>query len=385
MKNYYILVHGAIQNSGDFYIGYRAKQLLEKIRPDRNFIEYDRRKSLNCENLELFNNASAILLTGGPAIRFGMFPNVYKLCQNLDNIKSPIITFGLGWKDPSGSWQKTRHYAFDLNTIKLLKKIEKSGYVSSVRDFHTLNVLNHHGFRSFKMTGCPGYYSLDHVNKPFYPPQKINKVVVSPGVTMLYSKNMENQFFALLEAINKGVKNVDLQIALHHSPNNDRSLHDYLKKNKIGCYYNNLQKKLEKMGFKVIDISGCKNKMIDLYTKADIHIGYRVHAHIFMNSISKPSILLSEDSRGKGVKGFIPWTTILAYGDYKKRGHSIATKAPIMAKNIIENYAGTDRTVCESLFLLEEEMKSNFHYCKICRKVIDVQYGMMVDFLKGLP
>ena len=44
---------------------------------------------------------------------------------------------------------------------------------------------------------------------------------------------------------------------------------------------------------------------MNYYSKVDLHIGYRVHAHIFMNSIAKKSILISEDGRAKGVKGVI--------------------------------------------------------------------------------
>ena len=45
--------------------------------------------------------------------------------------------------------------------------------------------------------------------------------------------------------------------------------------------------------------------MIDLYSNCDLHIGYRVHAHVFMTSIKKPSILIKEDGRGEGMSEVI--------------------------------------------------------------------------------
>ena len=44
----------------------------------------------------------------------------------------------------------------------------------------------------------------------------------------------------------------------------------------------------------VIDVS-YDEKKIDMYLDFDLHIGYRVHAHIYFLSKSKPSILLHED------------------------------------------------------------------------------------------
>ena len=40
--------------------------------------------------------------------------------------------------------------------------------------------------------------------------------------------------------------------------------------------------------------------MRELYLNCDLHIGYRVHAHLFCLSQRIPSILVSEDYRGVG-------------------------------------------------------------------------------------
>ena len=48
---------------------------------------------------------------------------------------------------------------------------------------------------------------------------------------------------------------------------------------------------LESNEIKYIDVSGSAENLISYYNNVDLHIGYRLHAHIFMNSISKFSIL----------------------------------------------------------------------------------------------
>lgn len=48
------------------------------------------------------------------------------------------------------------------------------------------------------------------------------------------------------------------------------------------------------------DVSGDVNKL-DFYQDCDLHIGYRVHAHLYFISQRTPSILINEDGRGLGM------------------------------------------------------------------------------------
>ena len=54
------------------------------------------------------------------------------------------------------------------------------------------------------------------------------------------------------------------------------------------------------LGFKVHDLSYSAGG-IEYYREFDLHVGYRVHSHIYFLSIRKPSFLLHEDGRGKGL------------------------------------------------------------------------------------
>jgi hypothetical protein len=53
-------------------------------------------------------------------------------------------------------------------------------------------------------------------------------------------------------------------------------------------------------GWRVASLAGNLPKLEKLYGGADLHIGYRVHAHLFCLSRRVPSILINEDSRGVG-------------------------------------------------------------------------------------
>ena len=64
----------------------------------------------------------------------------------------------------------------------------------------------------------------------------------------------------------------------------------------------------------VVDITNsCKG--FEVYDNSDLHIGFRVHAHIYNLSMRKRSILIEEDGRGAGVNEALGLIGIKAYDD----------------------------------------------------------------------
>ena len=163
----YVLLTGSKNNAGDYLIKYRAKALLNKHRPDRSLLDYDAWKPFTDEQLQTVNTSRALLLTGGPALQKDMYPKIYPMVDDLSRIKVPIITMGIGWKSPLGRWSDTYRYGLSDQTLELLDRISRSGYQSSVRDYHTLNLLQQRGYTDYIMTGCPALYDLDLIDKPF--------------------------------------------------------------------------------------------------------------------------------------------------------------------------------------------------------------------------
>ncbi len=314
MKNQYVILTGAKHNAGDHLIKRRAQQIFSWLRPDRKIINLDGWKKFTPDNLKTVNESLALLLVGGPALQNGMYPNVYALTDSLEAIKPPIITMGIGWYSKKGTWEDTHHYFIDDKSKKLLRRIEESGYLSSVRDYHTLNVLQNHGLKNFIMTGCPALYEKNNLNNKVIVPKNIKKIGFSLGVTMKSSKSMFEQMQNTFLMISELYPDAQVEVVFHHSPTQE-----YLNSHGVNTELYNAQKRyldwIEKNGFKYVDISGSADKLIEYYLNVDLHIGYRVHAHIFMSSISKPSILLSEDGRGKGLEKVIGGLILDAYDD----------------------------------------------------------------------
>lgn len=67
-------------------------------------------------------NQRLFILLGGPSLQKNMRPNIYKMRKDLEDIKVPIISMGIGWKSISGNWNDTYNYPLNDKSIELLKK-----------------------------------------------------------------------------------------------------------------------------------------------------------------------------------------------------------------------------------------------------------------------
>ena len=138
---------------------------------------------------------------------------------------------------------------------------------------------------------------------------------------------------------------------------------------------------LDDNNFSWTDISGSAENLIEYYQNVDLHIGYRVHAHIFMNSISKPSVLLNEDGRGKALKDVIGGVTIDAIesvneSKFVKMAHLLGIHIDDTknSNNLCEDLINT---INYNLTLGNKFQQSRFE--------INRHYKQMENFISNLP
>ena len=382
MENYYVILTGSRNNAGDFLIKYRAKQLFEIYRSDRKIIDYNAWEKFDDEKLKVVNNAKALILMGGPSLKENMRPRLYPMVDNLDLIKVPIIIMGIGWMSGQGDWENTYNFKFNEASTELIKRVENSGYLSSVRDYHTKNALVFNGFNNFLMTGCPAYYDLRYLNQTPVINKNIKKVGYSLGVSFLRSPSMYRQMKDSILAVRDLFGNDKLEVVFHHSLNRDV----YLKVFGTSPHHVNMHNKfadwLTSNNIKYVDISGSAENLINYYENVDLHIGYRVHAHIFRSSISQPTILIAEDGRAKGTKDV---TGGIVLNGYNKSYDSI------ISKGISKFFKSYDRFLHNEH--LQKELISNIKYEELTsyskvlssRKQIDCNFEIMKQFLENLP
>ena len=374
----YVVLTGAISNAGDFLIKEKAIELLKFFKPKRKIVTFDRWKALNEEQIKVINNSRILILCGGPAFQHNLYPGIYPLIRDLKGIKVPIITFGLGWKGIPGKWEDTHKYYFTKKSYDLLNRIETSGFRSSLRDYLTLNMLKYKGFDNYIMTGCPSLYDLKSIGQSLTIPSKIKKVAFSVGVSFIESnKNLKSLVKLILKL--KNYFGESLICTFHHPV--DYKYYSSINLNK--SFYNahrELIDILEAKGIKWVDISFSKEKLTQFYNKVDVHIGFRVHAHLYMLSVRKPSILLIEDGRGYGVFYSLGGLCL----EIIERKNNLLYKGLSKFK-ILYNYRFRHELIEDLIINITYEIENDFPRERYIPNIIDEHYGIMKKFISQLP
>ena len=274
-----VTITGAYKNAGDHLIGLRARALLEKYL-DNEIINIDRKQPID---YQLLNRAKAVVLTGGPALQSGIYPGVYDL--DLEKINVPVVGFGLGWKASLG--KKPAEFEFSKSSSGFLEKLKTSLF--SVRDQQSFELLESLGFEKLSMTGCPAWYDLEKIQDDFSSPSSINSVVLStPAVP-------NKQLVSIAKLMNKKypkAKKTLLFQAGFESTHSTKSS-EYTKQLK------RISLRLKLSGWESKSSESSAGQMMEILSSADLHIGYRVHSHLYMLSQRKASVLIAEDARGE--------------------------------------------------------------------------------------
>ncbi len=381
MKAHYVVLTGGKNNAGDFLIKYRAKQLFSALKEEREIIDMNAWEAFDTQKLKTVNDSKALILLGGPSLQKNMRPDIYKMTDNLDDITVPIISMGIGWKSMNGEWRDTYTYPLREESISLLERIEQSGYLSSVRDYHTLNSIRFKGFDHFIMTGCPAYYDLERLGES-YQERRIQKVAFSLGVSFISSRSMLQQ---MQEAILRCKTYFDKQaftVVFHHSLDEERFMATHGASQKHNEKHRAFASWLEAEGIDYKDVSGSAENLMDFYADIDLHIGYRVHAHIFMNSINRLSILIGEDGRAKAVKDVIGGIVLDGFWSFKS---SFSSKVWNRLLDRYDRYQENPYLAEEIEKILTDEKNTYFSRMKSTRGRIDTNFQTMQQFIAQLP
>lgn len=369
---YYVILTGDKTNSGDHLIKESALALFKKYRPDREVIALPGWEKMDNSRLETVNQSCALILCGGPALRMHTYGDVYKLTNNLDEIKVPIILMGIGYRDDNGEWENTFRFELSDKTHDLLKKTQVHEYSSSVRCYHTLNVLKSHGYKNVMMSGCPAFYEIDNLEREFPLSPSVQKIAFATGRKYLTIPGMDRQQMDLISSFAQRFKDKNFTVAFHDPIDMKKpktlELIDFLKSNSI----------------EFVDISGTADTLTDFYKQMDAQIGYRVHAHIYMSSIQKPTILLCEDGRGKGMRSTIPGVILNAY-EYKPLNKKQLIANKISGKIMYHAIQPIPELQEDVWRQWEDESNNNWKRNRIARHAIHEHLATMQKMIAQLP
>jgi len=367
----YTLVSGAKKNVGDFLIYERAKKLLEKHLGTNRFLTINRWERAT-KHLTKINESKAVIICGGPGYSHNFFPDVYNFLLDFEKIEVPVIPLGLGWIGRPMYHPET--FSFTDESINMIKKVHDRCGMSSCRDVLTEKILKRHGLENLTMTGCPVWYELDYIGKPFIPPDGIEKITVSLPPNPIYFK----QALYLASETKREFPEASITCAFHRGIEKD----EHTLKGK-GQALKKLRNRLEGSGFSCIDTSYDTSK-IEYYKNCDLHVGYRVHAHIYFLSVRKPTFLISIDGRGTGVSKTMGTEDVPACSESSANMIDRLRYFPGMGR-MSGGILTTGKPVDRLLKIINKQKQEGFTSFKTITKLIDDHYQVMTDFIKEIP
>jgi hypothetical protein len=282
-----VTLTGGLKNVGDFLIAERARALLARF-VDAEQLDLPRRLPVT-PRLDEVNRARAVICCGGPALAADLYPGIYPLAEPLERLAAPLVAFGLGWSGKP--FRRPEDFRFTERSQELLRRFHADGRVASVRDEITLDLLRRAGHPEAVMTGCPVWYDLESLGQPYRHAPEVRRLVFTTPASI----RLARPTLAVMRLLAKRFPRAERICAFHRGirPDRETSLHQ-------GLGYLGLAAAAVALGYRVRDVS-YDTARIAFYADCDLHVGFRVHAHLYFLSKRLASFLINEDGRGAGM------------------------------------------------------------------------------------
>jgi hypothetical protein len=271
----YLLLRRALRNAGDFLIFERAKFLIESVRPDASIDAADAWRPLSEQIAsEELGRYRAMIIAGGPGYATGLV-RTYPLGP-LDQLP-PLVLLALGSFVVPGTPEQLGGFRFDNADREFLDQILTRSSMLGARDPVTARLLRANGYDRVLMTGDPAWYDLGRLFLDPIVPSRIGNVAFTPPANPAYFQ----QAVDLFERFASDRPDCSFTIVHHRG---------------VQVPFERLA---QRHGWLTREISGSAEGFA-AYDEVDLHLGYRVHAHLYATSRGVLSYLIAEDSRGVG-------------------------------------------------------------------------------------
>ncbi len=318
-----ILVAGRpYSNGGDFLIYDRIMHALRTAWPEADIV-------LNLKNdgqfaIEELNTYHAVVTGGGGAQYAEPYVRTSFFFRHFEEIKVPIHYMGTGLYGADGEDSTLYEYPYSDEMIEYFNQVVERGGQLATRDWVVDTIFRNSGIRGAVMAGCPAWYDMEMLERPetddvFKRPfagRAIRKVAVSNhGLT----KNAQDhgkkltQMITLITFLKERFPGAGIFLTF-----NDGYITKYSKDYNLA-----LRDWAQAHGVKCVDLSGDAAKF-EALDEIDLHIGFRVHTHIYCISRMIPSLLIEEDIRGFGMNETLHLPHITAYAEHSKPDNFVA-------------------------------------------------------------
>ena len=352
------LLSGAYKNAGDFLIENRARNLILHNYPNCEIHKFLRNEVSS--KFDEINSSDVIVFTGGP-----IYQKQIENHMDVDTclkFTKPLMIIGGGWRGMTDSSREPYSYKFSSKSVDFLAKVQ-DGIGLGCRDLFSVKALKKEGLKNVVMTGCPAWYSIPHVNGiELKSNEQIKTIMISdPAVSYNY-----NLVLPLVNYLQEKFKGAQITFVFHRGiEKSDRNVSKMLNQ-------------LRNTTVRIVDISNSIDGF-SMYDSCDLHIGFRVHAHIYNLSIRNRSILIEEDGRGAGVDEALGLPSITAH-----RNNYFTSK--IKLRKYLHNY----NLYCNNYILhdldtyINSLIDTDYQYLRNAYSMQKSYFNIMCDFIRRI-
>lgn len=166
--------------------------------------------------------------------------------------------------------------SFSLETIDLLAKVSENATVATTRGYLSQEACHRLGLKKFVFSGDVAFYDSSKSCEKFKSYRDIKKIVIS-------DPHRPEQYLGSFKSLYEGIVDVfpdaDVLVAQHGV---NHEINTFCKNKNI----------------ETVKIYENPDFGLDIYDDADLHVGFRVHAHVSSLSRRVYSYLLEQDGRG---------------------------------------------------------------------------------------
>lgn len=233
-------------------------------------------RAANWHEVECDFKEADVIIFACLAIRPNMIDIEYPYIENLLKLDIPLAIVSAGTSLNVSIPKKGTFDYVNEKTKKMLIELDKKSLFFSTRGYLTQAFCRKLGLKNSRFSGDVAFFNSGNTVKKFESNKTINKVVISDPH---YSTDYISSFNTLYLGVRELFPSAEIVIALH---GNDPTIIKYAIENKIKyeCIYEQ------------------KNEGLNLYDTADLHVGFRVHAHVSSLKRGMYSYLLEQDGRG---------------------------------------------------------------------------------------
>ena len=229
------------------------------------------------------------MLCGGPGLARRFHPRVFALVDDLEARTTPVLPVALGWSGTPA--EHPERFEFSGKSLAALRAIHARIGWSGVRDDLSLEIVRRAGVGAVRRTGCFAWYHLPSMGQPLQSPQHVRRLAFTPAARR--REGGLREVASLLRRLRRRYPRAERYCVFQRglraefeteTPTRERLATAALARG---------------LGYRVVDASRDLGAL-ELFGQVDLHVGYRVHAHLGTLSRRRPSLLVAEDGRGRG-------------------------------------------------------------------------------------